>query len=199
MSNPPLPFARMRDRLRLPLIAAPMFLVSDVDLVSAACRNGVVGAFPTANCRSSEELAHWLAAIAQNLRGHEETTSTAAAPFCPNLIVHASNPRLEDDLAVVCSYAPQIVITSVGSPAAVIAPLHDAGWRTLALDRRLQRQTVHDGREHAHGVAGRPLHAARGDIHAADHVAAADHHGDLGAELLRRDQIGGDTVDDRLV
>ena len=71
--------------------------------------------------------------------------------------------------------------------------------RALALDRRLQREAVHHGREHAHGVAGRPRHAAGGDFDAADHVAAAHDHGDLGAELLGRDQIGGDAVDGRLV
>jgi nitronate monooxygenase len=129
---PPLPFARMRDRLRLPLIAAPMFLVSGVDLVTAACRNGVIGSFPTANCRSSEELAHWLATIRQNLLSHEEKTGSAVAPLCPNLIVHASNPRLKDDLALVCAAAPELVITSVGSPASVVAPLHDAGALVLA-------------------------------------------------------------------
>ena len=132
MPKAPLPFARMRDRLRLPLIAAPMFLVSGVDLVTAACRNGVVGSFPTANCRTTEELSHWLATIGQTLRSYEETTGTAAAPFCPNLIVHASNPRLNEDLAIVCASAPHLVITSVGSPAPVIAPLHDAGAFVLA-------------------------------------------------------------------
>lgn len=78
-----IPFARLRERLRLPLIAAPMFLVSGVDLVAAACRSGVVGAFPTANCRTPEELAHWFAAIGRNLRAHEDATGSAAAPVCP--------------------------------------------------------------------------------------------------------------------
>ena len=120
-------FARIRGRMRLPLIAAPMFRVSGVDLVVAACTNGVIGAFPTANCRTPEELAHWLAAIRRRLREHENATGAAAAAFCPNLIVHASNPRLADDLAVVLANAPEMVITSVGSPAGVVRPLHEAG------------------------------------------------------------------------
>ena len=125
-------FARIRGRMRLPLIAAPMFRVSGVDLVVGACTHGVIGAFPTANCRTPEELAHWLAAIRRHLREHEDTTGAAAAAFCPNLIVHASNPRLADDLAVVLAHAPEIVITSVGSPAGVVRPLHEAGAFVLA-------------------------------------------------------------------
>jgi nitronate monooxygenase len=111
-------FAALRERLRLPLIAAPMFRVSGVDLVVAACRSGVIGAFPTANCRSAEELDAWLAAI-RNAGG--------VAPWCANLIVHRSNARLQDDLAVLLRHAPEIVITSVGSPAAVVGPLHGVG------------------------------------------------------------------------
>jgi NAD(P)H-dependent flavin oxidoreductase YrpB (nitropropane dioxygenase family) len=61
------PLARFRDRMSLPLIAAPMFLVSSVDLVVAACRNGVIGAFPTVNCRSSEQLDSWLSDIEDRL------------------------------------------------------------------------------------------------------------------------------------
>ncbi len=111
-------WAALRKGLRLPLIAAPMFRVSGVDLVVAACRSGVIGAFPTANCRSVEELDAWLTAI---------RAAPLAAPWCANLIVHRSNPRMPDDLQVLLRHAPQIVITSVGSPAAVVAPLHDAG------------------------------------------------------------------------
>ncbi len=120
------PFASLRDRLRLPLIAAPMFRVSGVDLITAACRNGVIGAFPTANCRTVEELDAWLSAIRQSLG------DTKAAPWCANLIVHRSNPRLRDDLATLLRHAPELVITSVGSPAEVIAPLHDAGALVLS-------------------------------------------------------------------
>src|SRR6476620_1734836 len=125
-------FPRIRRRMRLPLIAAPMFRVSGVDLVVGACTHGVIGAFPTANCRTAEELPHWLAAIRRHLRENEVTTGAAAAAFFPNLRVHASNPRLADDLAVVLSHAPEIVITSVGSPAGVVRPLHEAGAFVLA-------------------------------------------------------------------
>jgi nitronate monooxygenase len=128
----PDPLARFRDRLSLPLIAAPMFLVSGVELVVAACRNGVIGSFPTVNCRSPEQLDGWLTEIGQRLQRHSETSAKPAAPVCPNLIVHRSNTRLQADLAVLLRHRPEIVITSVGSPAPVLAPLHDAGALVFA-------------------------------------------------------------------
>ena len=123
---------RFRHRLKLPLIAAPMFLVSGIDLVVAACRNGVIGAFPTVNCRSPDELERWLIAIEERLDRHRDEGGAAPAPLCPNLIVHRSNARLEHDLAVLLRHRPEIVISSVGSPAPVVGPLHDVGALVLA-------------------------------------------------------------------
>jgi nitronate monooxygenase len=125
--SPPDPLARFRDRLSLPLIAAPMFLVSGVELVAAACRNGVIGSFPTVNCRNPEQLDGWLGEIEARLQRHSESSGKPAAPVAPNLIVHRSNARLAQDLQVLLRHRPEIVITSVGSPAGVLAPLHDAG------------------------------------------------------------------------
>ncbi|WP_291696125.1 nitronate monooxygenase family protein [Bradyrhizobium sp.] len=126
------PLARFHGRLGLPLIAAPMFLVSGVELVAAACANGVIGAFPTVNCRSADMLEGWLTEIEMRLRASSEATGRAAAPICPNLIVHRSNARLREDLAVLLRRGCEVVITSVGSPAPVIAPLHDAGALVFA-------------------------------------------------------------------
>ena len=120
------PLSRFRGRLSLPLIAAPMFLVSGVEFVSAACASGVIGAFPTVNCRSPEELDAWLTEIETRLRNRN------AAPICPNLIVHRSNARLGEDLKVLLRHKPEIIITSVGSPAPVLKPLHEAGAIVLA-------------------------------------------------------------------
>jgi nitronate monooxygenase len=109
-----------------------MFLVSGVDLVVAACRNGVIGAFPTVNCRNPDQLDGWLGDIETRLRRHSDQTGKPAAPVCPNLIVHRSNARLEHDLRALLRHKPEIVITSVGSPAPVLAPLHDIGALVFA-------------------------------------------------------------------
>jgi nitronate monooxygenase len=124
--------ARFRGRLSLPLIAAPMFLVSGVELVAAACRHGVVGAFPTVNCRSSDELDAWLTEIEDRLRASSDAGGKSAAPVCPNLIVHRSNARRDEDLLVLLRHRPEIVITSVGPPQPVVTPLHDAGALVFA-------------------------------------------------------------------
>jgi len=132
MSDPKDPLARFAERLSLPLIAAPMFLVSGVDLVVAACGHGVIGSFPTANCRNAEQLDSWLLEIDARLRRRADEAGVACAPSCPNLIVHRSNARLADDLRIVLKHAPELVITSVGSPSVVVAPLHDAGALVFA-------------------------------------------------------------------
>jgi len=124
--------APFQGRLSLPLIAAPMFLVSGIELVVAACRNGVIGAFPTVNCRNPEQLDRWLTTMSERLRVHEGETGKRCAPICPNLIVHRSNTRLQQDLQVLLKHRPEVVITSVGSPAPVLSALHDVGALVLA-------------------------------------------------------------------
>lgn len=111
-------------RLRLPLIAAPMLRVSGPDLVSAACRAGVIGAFPTKNARTSDELDTWLTQI------EARNSETESAPYCPNLIMR--DARLADDLACLVRHRTEIVITSVGSPAPAVGALHDIGCLVLA-------------------------------------------------------------------
>jgi nitronate monooxygenase len=100
-----------------------MFRVSGPDLVVAACRHGLIGAFPTANCRSTEQLEDWLARISGAL-GPDD------APYCPNLIMRRD--ALKDELKCLLQFRPEIVITSVGSPQPVIDPLHDIGCLVFA-------------------------------------------------------------------
>lgn len=122
-------------RLRLPLVAAPMLTVSGPDVVAAACAAGVIGAFPTANCRSADELDDWLGDLSGRL-------SPDAAPVAANLIVHRSNRRLDADLEVLVRRRCELVITSVGSPAGVVADLHGAGvavWSDVASIRHVER------------------------------------------------------------
>ena len=142
--------AGLKARLRLPLIAAPMFLVSGPALVTAACRAGVVGSFPTANCRTVEELYRWLSDMADDAKRAADETGRAPAPLCPNLIVHRSNPRLPDDLAAVLRAKVELVITSVGSPEPVLKPLKDAGCLVFADVASVR----HAGKAVAAGVDG---------------------------------------------
>ncbi|MEV7608585.1 nitronate monooxygenase [Microbacterium sp. NPDC089320] len=113
-------------RLRIPAIAAPMLGVSGRRLVSAVCREGVIGAFPTANARSVAELDEWLTGWERE----RDADDRAWAPWCANLIIR--QPRLADDLEMLVRHRVEMVITSVGSPAPVVAPLQDAGAVVLA-------------------------------------------------------------------
>jgi len=115
--------AAIAKRLRLPLIAAPMLRVSGQDLAVASCKAGVIGAFPTRNARTAEELDAWLVDI-------ERRSGREAAPWCPNLIMR--DARLMEDLAVVARRKCEVVITSVGSPLPAVKALHDIGCLVLA-------------------------------------------------------------------
>ncbi|HYA35990.1 MAG TPA: nitronate monooxygenase [Candidatus Binataceae bacterium] len=122
---------RISKRLRLPVIAAPMLAVSGPELVIAACKAGVVGAFPVANARTIETLDKWMTEIKRALdESAGSYPNRAPAPFCPNLIIR--RPDLREHLACVVKHRVEMVITSVGSPEAVIGPLHDTGCLVFA-------------------------------------------------------------------
>jgi nitronate monooxygenase len=110
------------NRLRLPAVAAPMFLTSGPDLVVEVCRSGVVGTFPALNQRTTLGFVDWLDAITARLDSYPE-----AAPFGVNLIVHRSNPRLEADLAQVVAHKVPLVITSLGAVPDVVRAVHSYG------------------------------------------------------------------------
>lgn len=118
MPLPPL----LEDRLRLPLVAAPMFLVSNPALVAACCRNGIVGSFPALNQRESSGFRDWLLEIDQLLSGMDKP-----APYAVNLIVHHSNPRLQADLTICVEQRVPIVITSLGAVKEVVDAVHSYG------------------------------------------------------------------------
>lgn len=111
--------------LEIPLIAAPMFLISGPDIVIEACRNGIIGSFPTPNARTPEVLEEWLEKISGSLTERD-------APWAVNLVVHSTNTRLPLDLELVKKYQPPIVITALGSPKGVIDAVHSYGGRVLA-------------------------------------------------------------------
>jgi nitronate monooxygenase len=112
--------ALLEQRLRLPVVAAPMFLVSNPQLVLACCNNGIVGSFPALNQRESSGFKDWLQEIEAGL-------SSDAAPYAVNLIVHGSNPRLQADLAICVEQRVPIVITSLGAVKEVVDAVHSYG------------------------------------------------------------------------
>jgi nitronate monooxygenase len=107
-------------RLRLPVVAAPMFLVSTPQLVLACCNNGIVGSFPALNQRESSGFKAWLEEIEAGLKPD-------AAPYAVNLIVHGSNPRLQADLAICVEHKVPVVITSLGAVKEVVDAVHSYG------------------------------------------------------------------------
>jgi len=126
-------FKEIRSKLSLPLIAAPMFLVSGPELVIAACRVGVIGSFPSTNARSIEMYEQWLDQITAALAATTPLSSAdSIAPWAANLIVHSSYPRLQDEVELLKQYQPPIVITALGSPATVVADVHGYGGLVFA-------------------------------------------------------------------
>ncbi|WP_242652999.1 NAD(P)H-dependent flavin oxidoreductase [Intrasporangium flavum] len=125
-------------RLRLPVVAAPMFLVSGPELVVAAARAGILGAFPTQNCRTAAELDGWLAQVAAGV---------GDAPWAVNLVTHSSNARLAADLELVVRHRPPVVITALGSPAPVVEAVHGYGGVVVGdvVDLRLAHKAVDAG------------------------------------------------------
>lgn len=119
--------------LKVPVVAAPMFLVSGPQLVVAACRAGIVGAFPTPNARPIEALDQWMREITDALaRARDEQPPESIGPWCANLVTHSSNTRLADDLRLIAQYQPPIVVTALGSPRPAMETVHGYGGLVIA-------------------------------------------------------------------
>lgn len=118
--------------MRLPVFAAPMFLVSGPELVIAACEAGIAGAFPTPNCRTSAELDQWMTSITQQLEASRATAKGPIGPWVANLITHSTNTRFGDDLELVRRHKPPVVITALGSPKPALQVVHDYGGLVFA-------------------------------------------------------------------
>jgi len=118
----------LQDRLRIPLIGAPMFIVSCPELVIAQCQAGIVGSFPALNARPQERLEDWILQIKDSLAAYaEENPAEIVAPFAVNQIVHASNARLQADMDACVRHEVPIIITSLRPPADVVAAVHSYG------------------------------------------------------------------------
>lgn len=119
--------ARFIQHLSLPVVAAPMFLISNPQLVVACCKKGIVGTFPALNQRTSERFEAWLIQIQSELCQFEQETGKKPAPFGVNLIVHPTNPRLEADVQLCVKHQVPLVITSLGAASRVVAAIHSYG------------------------------------------------------------------------
>lgn len=138
----------LEGRLSVPVIAAPLFLISQPELVIAECRAGVVGAFPSLNARPSGTFEQWLKRLRSEL-------SDADAPFAVNLIVHKSNDRLEEDLALCVRYQVPMIITSLGARPDVNEAVHGYGGIVLhdVIDDRFARKAIEKGADGLIAVA----------------------------------------------
>lgn len=115
------------DNLRLPVIQAPMFLLSGPEMVVASCKAGVMGSFPSPNARSTQELEAWLQEICLAL-----APCPWAAPWAMNLVMHRSNPRCYEDLELAVKYRAPVVITALGSPRDAVEKVHSYGGKIYA-------------------------------------------------------------------
>ena len=113
--------------LSLPVIAAPMFLISGPRLVIECCKNGIIGTFPALNQRTTEGFEKWIIEIKNALDSFEKETGKKAAPFGVNLIVHQTNPRVKADLKVCVKHKVPIIITSLGAVPQLVGAIHSYG------------------------------------------------------------------------
>ena len=140
----PAPF----DRLRLPVIGSPLFIVSGPELVIAQCKAGIVGSFPALNARPQVQLDEWLHQITEELSAHNrDNPDRPAAPFAVNQIVHRSNDRIEADMATCAKWQVPLVITSLGAREEIFDAVRGWGGITMhdVITDRFARKAIEKG------------------------------------------------------
>ena len=152
----PAPF----DKLRLPVIGSPLFIISNPDLVIAQCKAGIVGSFPALNAREKEgepiELERWLTRITEELDRHNQANpDSPAAPFAVNQIVHRSNARLERDVEICAKYKVPVWITSLGAQEWVNEAAHSCGGISMhdVINNRFAKKAIEKGADGLIAVA----------------------------------------------
>lgn len=146
----------LRNRLRLPAVAAPLFIISNPDLVIALCKAGIVGSFPALNARGEGEFEKWLIRITEELDAYNQANpDQPAAPFAVNQIVHKSNNRLEEDLALCVKYKVPVVITSLGARVEVNEAIHSYGGLVLhdIINNKFAKKAIEKGADGLIAVA----------------------------------------------
>ena len=152
MALPPI----LSERLKLPIIAAPLFIISNPDLVIAQCKAGIVGSFPALNARPAEELDRWLEKITTELAEYDAANpESPSAPFAVNQIVHRSNDRLQHDMEMCVKWKVPIVITSLGAKEFVNESVHSYGGIVLhdIINDRFARKAIEKGADGLIAVA----------------------------------------------
>lgn len=161
MALPPI----LKDNLRLPVVASPLFIISHPDLILAQCKAGIVGSFPALNARPEAQLDEWLAKITEDLADHNaKNPERPAAPFAVNQIVHTSNKRLEHDLMMCVKYKVPIVISSLGAVPEVNQAIQSYGGIVLhdVINNRHANSAIRKGANGLIAVAtGAGGHAGR--------------------------------------
>ncbi|WP_434034279.1 NAD(P)H-dependent flavin oxidoreductase [Cupriavidus sp. a3] len=148
--------ALLQNRLSLPVVCSPLFIISNPDLVIAQCKAGVVGSFPALNARPAPKLEEWLDRITTELAEHNDKhPDRPAAPFAVNQIVHKSNDRLEHDLELCVRYKVPIVITSLGARKEVNDSVHSYGGIVLhdVINNAFARKAIEKGADGLVAVA----------------------------------------------
>ena len=173
--------ALFKGRLSLPVIGAPLFIISVPDLVIAQCKAGVVGSFPALNARPPALLDEWLARIKEELAAYDKAhPERPSAPFAVNQIVHKSNDRLDHDMALCEKYKVPMIISSLGAREELNQAVH--GWGGIVFHDVINHKFAHKAIEK--GADGLILVAAGAGGHAGTDLAARLRRGD--AALVRR-------------
>lgn len=144
------------DRLRIPVMASPLFIISGPELVIAQCKAGVIGSFPSLNARPLSQLDEWFHQITEELAAHNRAhPERPAAPFAVNQIVHRSNDRLEQDIELCVKWQAPIVITSLGARVEVNKAVHSYGGITFhdIIDNRFAHKAIEKGADGLIAVA----------------------------------------------
>jgi len=146
----------LQDKLRLPLIAAPLFIISTPELVIAQCKAGIVGSFPALNARPADQLEVWLERITSELAEYDrQNPDQPAAPFAVNQIVHRSNERLDHDMEVCARFKVPIVISSLGARKEINDAVHAWGGIVLhdVIDNKFAKKAIEKGADGLVAVA----------------------------------------------
>ena len=152
----------LKKRLSIPVLGAPLFIVSNPDLVLAQCTAGIVGSFPALNARPVDVLEQWLQRLTTELAAWDAAhPDRPSAPFAINQIVHKSNNRLEQDLALTVKYQVPIVITSLGAREDLNAAVHGYGGLVFHDQHRERPARRQLRRDRGGSVAGDEGHGGR--------------------------------------